>query len=176
MRTDTERYGRVFAVELRGQLTVDDGIPILPLLASVRMTAGDLVVLNLRRVRRLDCAGIGELVRLRQALQETGAALTLVNVPPRQARMLTLVGLTGVLNVCCDLDEALQSSDVPAPAVTASIVVNAVPGRVMQLHIVGNCGGRAGTPPPASRDYRRKTILPSRMVAATATSAERTGG
>ena len=51
------------------------------------------VVLSLERVRRLDCSGLGQLVRLHNRVSESGSLFTLVNIDPRQRQLLKILML-----------------------------------------------------------------------------------
>lgn len=57
------------------------------------------VVLDLERVGRLDCSGIGRLVQVHNRVCGFGRDFRLVNVPERQRRLLNIVGLLGVFHV-----------------------------------------------------------------------------
>ena len=84
-----------------GRLTVDSDTTALRA-AVTRATAapGAYIILNLENVSRLDCSGIGELVRFHCAVKASGGLLTLVNIPPRHERMLEMAGLLRLLTVC----------------------------------------------------------------------------
>jgi anti-anti-sigma factor len=47
----------------------------------------------------MDCSGIGQLVGLRQKVQQLGGRLALLNVPPRQKHLLAVAGLLAVIPV-----------------------------------------------------------------------------
>jgi anti-anti-sigma factor len=115
MRIATRRYGRAIVLDLCGPLSVTTRLTSLEtLVGSVTGPAVNHVVLSLDQVGLLDASGIGELVRLRCVLRQSGTALTLVNVAPRQKKLLELVGLLGVLPVRNSVDEALQRGMVVA--------------------------------------------------------------
>lgn len=57
------------------------------------------VFLDMTHVPRLDCTGIGTLIELWQRAHASGRAFGLVNVEPRQQRMLDMVGLSAVLGI-----------------------------------------------------------------------------
>jgi len=70
------------------------------------------IVLDLGRITRLDCAGLGELIRLRSLVAGAGRAFGLVNVGGRHRRLLELARLDAILVVFDHPKDALQ----PAPA------------------------------------------------------------
>jgi anti-anti-sigma factor len=55
------------------------------------------VMLDMRSVERIDAAGIAALISLHAAAQETGHCFTVVNLSPRVAEILSLVGLERIL-------------------------------------------------------------------------------
>ena len=108
MKIRAQRLGRAVVFELQGQLTATANTTQLDeLVRQVARLNVDNVVLNLEHVRRLDCAGIGQLVRLHGTVRESGATLKLVNVDPRQKRILELLQAHRVLTICGSLEEAL---------------------------------------------------------------------
>jgi anti-anti-sigma factor len=108
MKVSTRKCGVAIVLDLDGQLTAGTDTRLLwESLASVG--PADDVVLDLQNNGRLDCAGIGVLVDLHRALHECGAMLTLVNLEPRQKRMLELVGLLRVLHISNDLASVAYS-------------------------------------------------------------------
>ena len=68
-------------------------------LSSVR-----LVVLDLAGVRRIDAAGLGLLLSLRQAANANAGQFKLMNVRPKVERMLRLTGLRSVFDFCSVFD------------------------------------------------------------------------
>jgi STAS domain len=68
------------------------------------------VLFDLRHVTRLDALGIGVLLQLRRRVHSCGLAFGLLNVEPRQRRLLDLAGLTAVLGVHDSVAAALSSS------------------------------------------------------------------
>lgn len=74
----------------------------------VPAAAGELtdVVVNLRRVTALDAAGLGALLRLREAVAGRGARLTLAAAPPRVRRVLHLAGLEAIFAIAPGPDAA----------------------------------------------------------------------
>ena len=114
MRFSARKQGMTAVVDLDGPLTAGEDLAGLGQLAGVAKAVGaDHVVLNLAGVGRLDCTGIGALVRLRGALRECGVTLHLIHVAPRQARMFELAGLLQILDVP---GQAMPTSR-PAPPV-----------------------------------------------------------
>jgi anti-anti-sigma factor len=57
------------------------------------------VTLDLRRVRRIDAAGISALVSLYSSAQKAGHRFSVANLSPRVAEVLRLVGLERILSI-----------------------------------------------------------------------------
>lgn len=118
------RRGTAIVFELHGNLGAGVDRPGT-LAAVVTAATASHVILDLEDVRRLDCAGIGELIRLRRALDLRGSTLTLVHVAPCQHRMLEMARLQRFLTVCSSLEEALPCQPRPRrrPSGHLSVVV-----------------------------------------------------
>jgi anti-anti-sigma factor len=110
MTVRAERGGPAVVINLEGPLTIaTDTRRLRELVASMTRFSPRHVILDLRKVERLDCAGIGQLVQLHNRVCGSGGALTLVNVDDRQRRLLQLVGLLAVLRICDSPREALEA-------------------------------------------------------------------
>jgi anti-anti-sigma factor len=66
------------------------------------------VILDLRRVERIDAAGLASLIRLYCAARDTGHNFSVANPSPRVAQFLSLVRLDGLL-ISSVIDESLCS-------------------------------------------------------------------
>jgi len=96
-----ERVDSEVFVDLEGPLTVEaDTHELHDLVTSVTQLGPYRLVLNLRGVPQLDCSGIGQLVQLNNQVHESGGTLRLVNVEGRQKRLLEVLGLLTLLQVC----------------------------------------------------------------------------
>lgn len=107
------RTGPALVVKLAG--TLGAGADLEGLRASVGRPRGPGVralFFDLTHVTRLDGLGIGELLVLRRQVQSCGLVFGLLNVEPRQRRLLDLARLTAVLCVHDSMAAALSS--VPA--------------------------------------------------------------
>ena len=67
------------------------------------------VFLDLARVTRLDCSGIGELTRLHRLVSASGRTFGLVHVGRRDRRMLEMVGLGVILLMHDNVRQAIES-------------------------------------------------------------------
>ena len=112
MRVRAERAGPAVIVHLEeGRLVVEEDTQQLhDLVRTVtRLDDGCSVVLDLEKLWQLDCSGIGQLVELRRQVCGSGGVFALVNVGPRQKRLLALLGLLRVLPVFASREEAVTA-------------------------------------------------------------------
>ena len=116
MRFTCSRIGSVVFFRLAGNLGV--GTDLTTLDAAVTGMSDPSVqgiFLDLAHVARLDCTGIGEIVRLRSAVGAAGLAFGLVNVDARHRRMLEMARLTPFF----DGHEALTDTTVKPPPMSS---------------------------------------------------------
>jgi len=112
MRVRAERAGPAVIVHLEeGRLVVEEDTQELHELVRTVTRLDDecSVVLDLGTVWQLDCAGIGLLVELRQQVCGRGGVFALVNVGPRQRRLLAMLGLLSVLPTFASREEAVTA-------------------------------------------------------------------
>ena len=110
MEITLRKLGQALFFAPAGRLTVDADLEGLHAAArenSDRDIRG--VFLDLENVTRLDCWGIGQLVRIRGQVDASGRTFGLVNVNGYQRRLLELLRLTAFLGVCGSRREALAS-------------------------------------------------------------------
>ncbi len=121
MTVRAERVGSAVVLNLEGPLTVDaDTRRLRELVGSMTRFSPRHVILDLRKVERLDCSGIGQLVQLHNRIGQSGGVLTLVNVDDQQKRLLQMVGLLNVFRISDSPQEALE--DRPTTAARPSLV------------------------------------------------------
>ena len=123
MTVQAERAGSVVVFDLEGSLTIEADMRRLDeLVWSMTRFVPRHVILDLGKVQRLDCSGIGALVALHNRVRRSGGVLTLVRVNDRQRRLLQMVGLLTVFRICDSPQEALGTSRT---AVARPSLVNA---------------------------------------------------
>jgi anti-anti-sigma factor len=108
LNVGVELFGSNVVLELAGRLTVEAEARLVDAISPwLPRLAGSLAMLDLRQVRQLDCAGIGQLVDLRKAVGLIGRVV-LVGVERRQRRLLQVVGLLSVFPVFDEREQALS--------------------------------------------------------------------
>jgi anti-anti-sigma factor len=108
-----ERAGPAVVFHLeKGRLVVEENTwELRDLVRAVTVfDPGCSVVLDLARVRQIDCAGIGQLVDLANQVRDKGGVFSLTRVAPRHKRLLALLGLLKVLPVFASKEEAITAS------------------------------------------------------------------
>jgi len=108
-----ERAGPAVVFHLeKGRLVVEeDTWELRDLVRAVTVfDPGCSVVMDLGKVRQIDCAGIGQLVELANQVREKGGLFALTRVAARQKRLLALLGLLKVLPVFGSKEEAITAS------------------------------------------------------------------
>ena len=107
MTLSTERVDSAVILHLDGRLTIEGGDAWLGTAADAGCHDGvHHVLLEMKRVYQLDCAGIGQLLRLRERLHQAHRTCALVAVAPRQRHLLELAGLHRVFRVFDDCEDA----------------------------------------------------------------------
>lgn len=101
--------GGITLAKLSGRLDLAGARQIdLPLTAHVASTDAR-VVIDLSEVSFLASLGIRSLMVPAKAARARGGEVVLLNPQPKVMDVLTLAGLTGVLKVCTNLEEAVQA-------------------------------------------------------------------
>jgi anti-sigma B factor antagonist len=101
--------GRVLVAELHGEVDFASGPAVAGRLDRLTARRRPLLVLDLRPVTFIDCAGLAVLCRARRRVRIRGGRLALVIHDPRVLRVLALVGLSKAFEVYGGLDEALAA-------------------------------------------------------------------
>jgi anti-anti-sigma factor len=110
MHAEVRHAGDVIIVDLSGNLVMDDGEEMLREIVD-ELVAEDWrkIVLNLAHVRRIDSAGVGELVASWKLAAEFGANLKLLRPGDRVRHTLHLSQLLPVIEVFEDEAHAVAS-------------------------------------------------------------------
>ena len=110
MEITLRKFGQALFFAVAGRLTVHadlEGLHAATRAISDRDIRG--VFLDLENVTRLDCWGIGQLIRIRGQVDASGRSFGLVNVDAYQRRLLELLRLTAFLGIYGSRREAMGS-------------------------------------------------------------------
>ena len=109
------RVGDVTVLELDGRLILEEGeIPLRDAVDRLVAEGRVRIVLDMRRVTRLDSAGIGMLVCKYLTAFRQGGRVKLLHLTSRADQLLHLTKLSSVLEIFESEDEAIRSFG-PAP-------------------------------------------------------------
>ncbi|AVH54727.1 MULTISPECIES: STAS domain-containing protein [Streptomyces] len=95
-------------VALHGEIDLVTAIPLAALLDILASGPQPDLVLDLRPMSFIDCAGLGVLCRARNRVRARHGRLRLVTGNRRFLRILRAAGLAGVFEVHSDLSRALE--------------------------------------------------------------------
>lgn len=90
--------GDVAIFECSGRITIEGGDALRD--SVLRQPYIQEVVLDLKKICKIDAAGIGVLATLRGWAKANGTELKLMNVAPRVEKLLEITGLQSVLTIC----------------------------------------------------------------------------
>ncbi len=122
MEITLRKFGQALFFGPAGRLTVNADLEDLHAVAreiSDRDILG--VFLDLENVTRLDCWGIGQLIRIQSRVDASGRTFGLVNVDGYQRRLLEVLRLTAFFGVHGSRREALGSIAPATQAVGCSV-------------------------------------------------------
>ncbi|MFE3633552.1 STAS domain-containing protein [Streptomyces sp. NPDC059168] len=116
----TERaVGGTTLLELRGEIDILTAAPLGARLDDLTAVVLPDLVVDLRAVSFIDCAGLGMLCRARNRVMELHGRLRLVTDSNQFLRILHGAGLAGVFEMSDHLPEALAA--VPGGVLTAAV-------------------------------------------------------
>jgi anti-sigma B factor antagonist len=114
LKVQIERLGRVVLLHLHGSLTVGRGLDAFQE-SAVAVSSASIVVIDLAGVSRIDAAGVGVLLKLREQTESGGSEFRLMNVTKLLHQVLEMSRLDSVFKVWA-------SNDVFAVASPESVV------------------------------------------------------
>ncbi len=104
--------GSAVVIDLMGRLTAGTSFtPLYRLCGQLNRSPGNTVVVDLSGLERLDCAGIGELVRLHKCAEMAGGEMRIVNVGRLHRELFEMFRLIEPLNVCSTWKAALRGCE-----------------------------------------------------------------
>jgi anti-sigma B factor antagonist len=110
IKTSTRLVNKVLIVDIIGELRLGEGTDVVR--SVVRdMLAQDYknILLNLRDVRHIDSAGVGELMSCYTSLRNQGGQLKLMNLNKHVHNLLQITKLYTIFEVVEDEDSAVAS-------------------------------------------------------------------
>jgi anti-sigma B factor antagonist len=111
MQISERRVGDVTILELEGRLILgDEGeLPLRDCVNRLVAEQRTKILLDLRKVTRLDSAGVGMLVSKYLTAQRSGGRVKLLHLTSRSDQLMRITRLAGVVEVFESEDEALNS-------------------------------------------------------------------
>ena len=110
MMVQERRIGDVVVIELKGQLTLDDGVfRLKDKINSVLLEGFVNIVIDLGDVTYIDSSGLGELVSSFTSATRSNGTLKLVRLGRRAQSLLTMTKLLTVFDAYDTEEEALNS-------------------------------------------------------------------
>lgn len=110
MHADVRHSDDVVIVDLRGDLVAEDGDDLFREIVDELVAEGwRKILLNLARIKRMDSAGVGELVAAWKLANEFGASIKLLRPGDRIKHTLHLSQILPLLEVFEDETQAVAS-------------------------------------------------------------------
>jgi anti-anti-sigma factor len=105
------KFGTLAILRLDGRIVVGETGALVSAVQSQK-DAGTLV-LDLAQISTIDAAGLGELLRLREKTQQSGAGFKLINVMQRVTQILEITKLNSVFDIASEAEA--RPVDCPLP-------------------------------------------------------------
>ncbi len=110
MKITTRHYDPVVILDMEGELTIGEGdVELRRALLELLDEGYRAIILNLRDLRTMDSAGLGELMRCRATCASRGAELKLLHLNPKVHDLLEVTRLIGVFEVHDSEADAIPS-------------------------------------------------------------------
>jgi anti-sigma B factor antagonist len=106
---DSRFCGSIYIIRCQGRIVAGEDASLLDSTLENRAREFKQLVLNLSDIERLDSTGMGMLVRYSASLRRRGGDLHLAAPAPFVERMLSVTGLSSVLQVYSTEEEAIVS-------------------------------------------------------------------
>ena len=110
IRTSTRQVDNVLIVDIIGELRLGEGTDVLRNLVRDLVNSGYKgILLNLRDVRHIDSAGVGELMSCYTTVRNAGGQLKLMNLSKNVHNLLQITKLYTIFEVAEDEPSAIAS-------------------------------------------------------------------
>ncbi len=110
MRIEKKNIGEVVVISPRGKLLIGRGdVELRKFVSSVFDEGAKKVVLDLKDVKDIDSAGVGELVAIHTSAHKRGIEVKLARVPERVLGILQIAQLAAIFDINDTVEEAVDS-------------------------------------------------------------------
>jgi anti-sigma B factor antagonist len=110
IKTSTRLVNKVLIVDTIGELRLGEGTDVVRNVVRDMLTQGyKNILLNLRDVRHIDSAGVGELMSCYTSVRNQGGQLKLMNLNKHVHNLLQITKLYTIFEVVEDEDSAVAS-------------------------------------------------------------------
>lgn len=100
----------VTIIDLVGKITIGEGDTTLrDIVTEIMEKDKKKIIFNLGKIKYMDSAGIGELIRSYTTVKNSGGDLKLLNLTKKIKDLLTITKLITIFNDFTNEDEAVQS-------------------------------------------------------------------
>jgi anti-sigma B factor antagonist len=110
MKISTREVGGVTIVEPKGKITIGSGdVALRGALEEVSQGSESKILLDLKKVKKIDSSGIGELIAVHNEVTRAGGSIKLINLPAKLHGVLEITQIVSVFDVFDDESEAVAS-------------------------------------------------------------------
>jgi anti-anti-sigma factor len=96
-------------LELAGELDYHTAPQVREALATITLSAGQQLIINLSGLTFCDSSGIATFIAARNRALAADAGMALATVPDQVTRVLSIIGLSQIITAYTTVEEALQA-------------------------------------------------------------------
>lgn len=96
-------------LDVSGRVTIGNDAKLRDAIHGAVGEGARNILLDMRRVTKLDSSGVGELVAAHTTMSQQGGRLLLIALPPKIATVLQITQLLGILELHENADSALAA-------------------------------------------------------------------
>ena len=101
--------GNTVVIDVAGRVTIGHDVKLREEILGALEAGARNILLNMKRVTKLDSSGIGELLAAHTTVRREGGRLLVVGLPSNIAAVVQITQLLGVLETFDDADSALAT-------------------------------------------------------------------
>jgi anti-sigma B factor antagonist len=128
LRVDAQRLGAVAILRVQGQIVIGELASLSKAVFS--QSEASVLVLDLTRVSRIDAAGLGMMLELREQAQSRGIEFRIMNVTKLVQQILEITRLNTVFEVTSERDLQSLSTTVQVDEVSETSLATASEGNI----------------------------------------------